>query len=343
MSPRDEVLGILRECEGHMRLVSIPTAFIELTGDVASAGLLSQLLYWTSRTTNAEGWVYKSHAEWKRELGLGRCAVDRARRRLSELGVLQQTCRMANGRRTMHFRIDLAALRSAILPPTGRPESGTPESSISADRCAENRQTGLPVSRTPTTETTTETTPEITAQTTPETTAESSSERPRAEMRGFGGAPEGSDGTRDGMEGRCMETEPAKQSARQYFDVVCQRRPERAGPGKAESVTDDVLFEIIERVPGFPRERDHSRLKATLADYPGLDYAREFGRFAAYWSDSTLAHPWLALRRWLERAHREEPPSHAAEAARPFAWKRDAAGRCYAVRTNRVAPSATRR
>jgi len=341
MSPRDEVLGILKECEGHMRLVSIPTAFIELTGDVASAGLLSQLLYWTSRTTNAEGWVYKSHAEWKRELGLGRCAVDRARRRLSELGVLQQTCRMANGRRTMHFRIDLAALRSAILPPTGRPESGTPESSISADRCAENRQTGLSNFSTPTTETTTDTTSEITAQTIPETTAESSSERARAEKRGRRGAPEGRAGTQDGVEGCCTNPEQPQKPARQYFDVVCERRPVRVGPGKAESVTDNELFDIIERVPGFPRERDHSRLKATLADYPDLDYAREFERFAAYWSDSTLAHPWLALRRWLERAHREEP-RQAPEAARPFAWRRDATGRCYAVRSSRAAPSATR-
>jgi len=338
MGPRDEVLDILKECEGHMRVVSIPTAFIELTGDVSSAGLLAQLLYWTGRTTNAEGWVYKSHAEWKRELGMGRCVVDRARKRLSELGVLQQTCRMANGRRTMHFRIDLAALRSAILSRTGRQESRTPESRISADRCAEKQQTGLSVFSTPTTEITAETT----AQTTPETTAESSRDSARAEEKERRRAQEGDAGASDGVEGHSAKPQPVNQPAREYFEVVCERKPVRDGPGKAGAMPDDVLFEILERIPGFPRERDQPRLRGILADYPGLDHAREFERFFAYWRDSTLAYPWLALRKWLERAQRSEPPQ-AVEAARPFTWKRDAIGRCYVVRNDRAAPAAIRR
>jgi len=339
MGPRDDVLDILKECEGHMRVVSIPTAFIELTGDVSSAGLLSQLLYWTGRTTNAEGWVYKSHAEWKQELGMGRYVVDRARSRLRGLGLLRETCRMANGRRTMHFRVDLAALRSAILLRTGRQESRAPESRIAADRCAENQQTGLSVSSTPTTETTTETT----AQTTPETTAESSCESARAEKKERRGAPEGDAGASDGVEEHSAKPQPVNQPAREYFEVVCERRTRRDSRVAAQTVADDVLFDLLERVRGFPRERDQSRLKETLADYPSLDHVREFERFAAYWRGSTLAHPWIALRKWLERAQRREPPPQAVEAARPFTWKRDAIGRCYVVRSDRAAPTATRR
>ena len=339
MGPRDEVLDILKECEEHMRLVSIPTAFVELTGDVSSACLLSQLLYWTGRTTNAEGWVYKSHAEWKHELGMGRCVVDRARKRLSELGVLQQTCRMVNGRRTMHFRIDLAALRTAILSRTGRQESRVPESRIAADRCAENQQAGLSASSTPTTEITAETT----AQTTPETTAESSCESARAEEKERGRAQEGDAGASYGVKEHSAMPQPVNQPAREYFEVVCERRTLRDSPGKSGGMADDVLFDLLERVPGFPRERDQSRLREILADYPGLDHVREFERFAAYWKGSTLAHPWIALRKWLERAQRREPPPQAVEAARPFTWKRDAVGRCYVVRSDRAAPSATRR
>jgi hypothetical protein len=137
--------------------------------------------------------------------------------------------------------------------------------------------------------------------------------------------------------------QPVNQPAREYFEVVCERRTRRDSPGKSGGMADDVLFDLLERVPGFPRERDHSRLREILAGYPGLDHARELKRFAAYWRDSTLAYPWLALRKWLERAQRREPPPQVAETARPFTWKRDAIGRCYVVRSDRAAPSATRR
>ena len=95
-------------------VLAIPRSFIALTGDASTALFLSQLVYWSGRCKDPGRWVYKSHADWKAELGLGRCAVDRARRRLVELGIVEQKCRMVNGRRTMHFRIDRDALERAV-------------------------------------------------------------------------------------------------------------------------------------------------------------------------------------------------------------------------------------
>ncbi len=145
-------------------VLAIPRSFIALTGDASTALFLSQLVYWSGRCKDPGRWVYKSHADWKAELGLGRCAVDRARRRLVELGIVEQKCRMVNGRRTMHFRIDRDALERAVArrdttagaasrcasPTTGRNDASAqagvskidrPDCLLPTDRCAGNQQT----------------------------------------------------------------------------------------------------------------------------------------------------------------------------------------------------------
>jgi len=111
----DYVLGPVRERRGRAAVLALHREFVDLTGDVKAALLLSQLLYWTDRTTNPEGWIYKTHADWKQELGLTRAEVDRARLVLRICGVLEQKIRMAaNGFRTLHYRLDLPTLRSRM-------------------------------------------------------------------------------------------------------------------------------------------------------------------------------------------------------------------------------------
>ena len=387
MGPRDEVLDLIRQHLGRVNLIPVPVLFLELTGDTDSALLLTQLLYWTERARDDDGWVFKARHDWYAELHLNRYKLDMARRRLRDLSLIEEDHHLVGSRRILHLRVRRtqlhATLRALLLPegtacgedngtyevncdadPAGSREACREDSRISNDRCAVDQPTGVPRTgqpvvqisddRTvenepfersnldhPRAETTTETTAQTATQTTPETTAENSSRSARAEKGGRRRAAEGNAATPDGVEGCSMETEQAKQPARQYYEVVCERRNRRDGPGKAEGVEDDVLFDVLERVPGFPRERDQSRLREILADYPRLDHVREFERFAEYWRSSTLAHPWLALRKWMERAQRQEPHPRAVEAARPFTWKRDVVGRCYVVRNDRASPSVT--
>lgn len=94
----------------------------------------------------------------------------------------------------------------------------------------------------------------------------------------------------------------------------------------APEPSDDALFAILERVPGFPRTRDHDRLRELMADYPAINCYLEFKKFAEYWSTRKLKRPWLALRHWLDR-------SVWRDAARPASiWHRgsrsDARDRC---------------
>ena len=385
MGPRDEVLDLIRQHLGRVNLIPVPVLFLGLTGDTDSTLLLTQLLYWTERARDDDGWVFKARHDWCAELHLNRYKLDTARRRLRDLGLIEEDHHLVGSRRILHLRVRRtqlhATLRALLLrggsacggdngtydgncdtDPAGSREACREDSRISNDRCAVDQPTGVPRTGQPVVQISddrtvenepferstldhprTETTTETTAQTTPETTAESSCESARAEEKERGRAPEGDAGASDGVEEHSAKPQPVGQPARQYFEVVCERRTLRDGLGKSGGMAEDALFEILTRIQGFPRERDHSRLREILADYPGLDYAREVERFAAYWRNSTLAHPWIALRKWLERAQRREPPPQAVEAARPFTWKRDAVGRCYVVRSDRAAPSATRR
>ncbi len=92
---------------------------------------------------------------------------------------------------------------------------------------------------------------------------------------------------------------------------------------------EDRLFEILEQVSGFPRERDYPHLEAVLADFPGVDHVPEFGRFRDYWREATLARPWLALRAWLQRASGGALPGAKREPVRTFLWRTAPNGMCY--------------
>ena len=105
MAQREKVLDIIRQHEGHDRTLVVPRAFITLSGDLHSALLLSQLLYWTDRAASHEGWVYKTRPEWIAELGGTRYTLDGARRRLRALGLIEESIHLVRNRRTLHLRL----------------------------------------------------------------------------------------------------------------------------------------------------------------------------------------------------------------------------------------------
>jgi hypothetical protein len=346
MSSRDEILDLVRQHLGHDNLLTVPRSFIDLTGDHCSALLLSQLLYWTDRTSNPDGWVYKSHAEWKEELGLGRYVVDRARRHLAELGLLQQTYQNAAGIRVMHFRLNIPALRSALLSLTPTQDNRRAKRRAPSCRIAGNRQRGVLVSNSPSTQTPAETTVETTPHTTPQTTAEDSAQGIAEGVKAGtkGGKAAGDSRGDQGAPRLQQENEPASTSRgfRELSELYRRQAREQRAKDTSGSAYEDRLFEILERASGFPKDRCYSTLDGLLADFPGLDHILTFGRFAGYWQDRALLYPWQALRRWLERASLEAPAGRSREPARSFIWRTAPNGMCYTESISRVSPELRR-
>ena len=64
--------------------------YVFLGCGINGALMLSQLVYWTSRTKDADGWIYKTQVEWTRETGLTRTEQENARKKLLELGFITE-------------------------------------------------------------------------------------------------------------------------------------------------------------------------------------------------------------------------------------------------------------
>ena len=159
---REEILGLVKRVSGQENILVLPRLFVDLTGDHHSALLLSQLLYWSDRSANREGWVYKSHADWQGELGLNRYYLDKAKKRLRELGFIEVKVKKANGNPTMHFKVDEVVVRGALtrLPGKVAGEGDKSKSERAAEGNAEAGQKEMPGCDITLTKTTTESTTE---------------------------------------------------------------------------------------------------------------------------------------------------------------------------------------
>ena len=102
---RDEIVREAQEATGERHVLVVPAALMALTGDLHSALLMSQLLYWTDRTSLADGWVYKTREDWCRELFMTPHVLSRCRAQLRALNLIEESHHLVNNRRVLHMRI----------------------------------------------------------------------------------------------------------------------------------------------------------------------------------------------------------------------------------------------
>lgn len=77
-------LDLVKHFMGRQNTIPIPVPFVQLLGDYASAAFLAQCLYWTDRSSEKDGWFYKSREEWAEELHLTEKQVRRCMEACSE-------------------------------------------------------------------------------------------------------------------------------------------------------------------------------------------------------------------------------------------------------------------
>jgi hypothetical protein len=94
-------------------------ALFKVTGSVEAALMLGQGFYWTEKTTDPEGWFYKTREQWFDEICLTRDEQESARRALRATGFWEEK-RMGNPSR-MHYRINLDAFNTLMEAKGGNP------------------------------------------------------------------------------------------------------------------------------------------------------------------------------------------------------------------------------
>jgi hypothetical protein len=93
------------------RPIAFHRIFVDVTGSVTAALMLSQAVYWSDKGDD-DGWFWKKQAEWEKETGLSRREQDTARLRLRQLGVLEEDLRKMPAR--LYFRINFDTLYKLV-------------------------------------------------------------------------------------------------------------------------------------------------------------------------------------------------------------------------------------
>lgn len=91
--------------EFFKRPIAYQPALAKAFGSVNLGILWSQLFYWNDRTTNPEGWIYKTSKDLYEETGLSRKEQETARKIGRELGVLEE--KLSGCPATIHYRINV--------------------------------------------------------------------------------------------------------------------------------------------------------------------------------------------------------------------------------------------
>lgn len=124
MSNQKQVISLIRAISGQANILTIPRVYIALTKSHRAALLLSQCVYWSDKTTDNDGWFYKSAKEWRSELGMPKGAVDTA---LKVLPWIETRIKKANGAPTRWYRVRLEALADAVSDLLETRKSDLPE------------------------------------------------------------------------------------------------------------------------------------------------------------------------------------------------------------------------
>jgi hypothetical protein len=91
-----------------MRTIAFRREFVTITGTINAALLLSQILYWSRRTTKPGKWFYKSSSDWMEETGLTRHQLNSARSQLVRLNIVSEIRRGIPA--TVNFRLNFDIL-----------------------------------------------------------------------------------------------------------------------------------------------------------------------------------------------------------------------------------------
>lgn len=116
MSNYDDVKSLIERISGQASVITVLRIYVDICGDLETAAVLSQCVFWSDKGTLQEGWFYKSREEWRREIGIKRTALDGAISHLKELGIVETDLKSArHNSPTIFYRVDMDNLTKVIV------------------------------------------------------------------------------------------------------------------------------------------------------------------------------------------------------------------------------------
>ena len=130
--------------------------YVALGCGINGALMLSQMVYWSKRTKDRNGYFYKTQDEWEEETGLTRREQETARKKLRELGFTSECKRGVPCK--VHFKVERDVLYKALIKLAQNSHSSMSESAKLECTNPPSSDVGIRQSNT---ENTTETTTDI--------------------------------------------------------------------------------------------------------------------------------------------------------------------------------------
>lgn len=116
MSNYDEVKTLIERISGQASIITVLRIYVDICGDLETAAVLSQCVFWSDKGSLEEGWFYKSREDWRREIGIKRSALDSAIEKLRSLGIVETKIRPAkHNSPTLFYRVDMGNLTQIIV------------------------------------------------------------------------------------------------------------------------------------------------------------------------------------------------------------------------------------
>lgn len=113
------LFNAIRELSGNEANISIPRVYISFCGgDLNQAAVLSQLVFWSGRSSRKDGWFYKRHEQLAEELCFTvdqvRYALKKLKSRLGDSLLTER--KKADGIPTVHYKFNEDKLMGMVFP-----------------------------------------------------------------------------------------------------------------------------------------------------------------------------------------------------------------------------------
>lgn len=115
MSNYKAMRELTRRLSGQENVFTVPRIYVQYTGDLTTAVLLNQIVFYSDKSKRRDGFFYKTYEEWEKEICLSKRQVRYATDKLKELGIVETKIKKANGAPTVHYKLDYDKLVDSIV------------------------------------------------------------------------------------------------------------------------------------------------------------------------------------------------------------------------------------
>lgn len=110
------IFNLLKDTFGQNNLLTVPILLVKkLKGDHCAALFLGQLIYWTGKGANLDGWIYKTYQDWEEELFIKKDKAMAIKKKLEELNLITTAVKKIGNTPVLHYKVNQENLIEFLL------------------------------------------------------------------------------------------------------------------------------------------------------------------------------------------------------------------------------------